>query len=257
MTESTVTLEDALKLLSLPRDVGAHPDDGEPIVTNFGRFGPYVKHGDEFRSLESDDQVFDIVVSMRRWRCSARRSSRAAGRRRSRRRAARAEAPKADVTLKLLDGRYGPYVTDGTTNASMPKGTNPDDADARRQARCSRRGASGAAAAAGPREQARAGRAHAGGGADAASDGNANASIGQVAVRHERRLAGERRQYLCRRIRIIGGGLAGSEAAWQAAARGVPVTLHEMRPVRPTAVHKTDRLAELVCSNSLPRRQAR
>ena len=52
------------------------------------------------------------------------------------------------------------------------------------------------------------------------------------------------------RVRIIGGGLAGSEAAWQAASQGVPVTLHEMRPVRPTAVHKTDRLAELVCSNS-------
>jgi methylenetetrahydrofolate--tRNA-(uracil-5-)-methyltransferase len=51
-------------------------------------------------------------------------------------------------------------------------------------------------------------------------------------------------------IHIIGGGLAGSEAAWQVAARGVRVTLHEMRPVRPTAVHKTDRLAELVCSNS-------
>src|SRR5258705_1506259 len=51
-------------------------------------------------------------------------------------------------------------------------------------------------------------------------------------------------------IRIIGGGLAGSEAAWQAASRGVPVTLYEMRPVRATAVHKTDRLAELVCSNS-------
>ncbi len=51
-------------------------------------------------------------------------------------------------------------------------------------------------------------------------------------------------------ITIIGGGLAGSEAAWQAVSRGVPVRLHEMRPVRPTAVHKTDRLAELVCSNS-------
>ena len=51
-------------------------------------------------------------------------------------------------------------------------------------------------------------------------------------------------------IQIIGGGLAGSEAAWQAASLGVPATLHEMRPVRPTAVHKTDRLAELVCSNS-------
>jgi methylenetetrahydrofolate--tRNA-(uracil-5-)-methyltransferase len=51
-------------------------------------------------------------------------------------------------------------------------------------------------------------------------------------------------------VRIIGGGLAGCEAAWQVASRGVPVTLYEMRPVRPTLVHKTDRLAELVCSNS-------
>src|SRR5881397_976295 len=51
-------------------------------------------------------------------------------------------------------------------------------------------------------------------------------------------------------ITIVGGGLAGSEAAWQAASSGVEVVLHEMRPVRATAVHKTDRLAELVCSNS-------
>ena len=51
-------------------------------------------------------------------------------------------------------------------------------------------------------------------------------------------------------VRVIGGGLAGCEAAWQIATRGVPVALYEMRPVRPTAVHKTDRLAELVCSNS-------
>src|SRR3954453_13642737 len=51
-------------------------------------------------------------------------------------------------------------------------------------------------------------------------------------------------------IHIVGGGLAGSEAAWQIATRGVPVVLHEMRPVRTTAAHKTDLLAELVCSNS-------
>src|SRR5947207_3167020 len=51
-------------------------------------------------------------------------------------------------------------------------------------------------------------------------------------------------------VRIVGGGLAGAEAAWQAASRGVAVRLYEMRPVHPTAVHKTDRLAELVCSNS-------
>src|ERR1700758_1423880 len=51
-------------------------------------------------------------------------------------------------------------------------------------------------------------------------------------------------------VHVIGGGLAGSEAAWQIAARGVPVVLHEMRPVRMTAAHKTEALAELVCSNS-------
>src|SRR5262245_19237525 len=51
-------------------------------------------------------------------------------------------------------------------------------------------------------------------------------------------------------IHVSGGGLAGSDAAWQAAERGVAVTIHEMRPVRATAVHKTDQLAELVCSNS-------
>src|SRR5262249_27906380 len=81
------------------------------------------------------------------------------------------------------------------------------------------------------------------------------------------RRKGDRRQDSCRaaaarpeistvqdrplmRVRIVGGGLAGSEAGWQIASRGVPVTLHEMRPVQRTAVHKTDKLAELVCSNS-------
>src|SRR6185436_5108001 len=62
MTDQTVTLDEALKLLSLPRTVGLHPDDNEPITTNFGRFGPYVKHGDEFRSLESEDDVFNISI---------------------------------------------------------------------------------------------------------------------------------------------------------------------------------------------------
>src|SRR5207237_1755981 len=60
MTDATVTLEQALPPLSLPRVVGLHPDDNEPIVTNFGRFGPYAKHNDEFRSLDSDEAVFNI-----------------------------------------------------------------------------------------------------------------------------------------------------------------------------------------------------
>src|SRR5207247_6327923 len=57
-------------------------------------------------------------------------------------------------------------------------------------------------------------------------------------------------EHRLRAVHVIGGGLAGSEAAWQLAARGIPVVLHEMRPVRATAAHKTAALAELVCSNS-------
>jgi DNA topoisomerase I len=124
MTEATVTLEDALKLLSLPRVVGLHPDDNEPIVTNFGRFGPYVKHGDEFRSLESEDDVFGITFDaalalIRSPKVSRRRGQGA-------QKKTLAELVHEGITLKVLAGRYGPYVTDGTTNASIPKGSNPE-----------------------------------------------------------------------------------------------------------------------------------
>jgi DNA topoisomerase-1 len=124
MTESTVTLDEALKLLSLPRVVGLHPDDNEPIVTNFGRFGPYVKHNDEFRSLESEDDVFNIsfdaALALLRAPKQSRRRGQAAQKKTLR------ELAKDGTTLKVLAGRYGPYVTDGTTNASIPKGTNPE-----------------------------------------------------------------------------------------------------------------------------------
>lgn len=123
VTERTVTLDVALKLLSLPRQVGVHPDDGEPITANFGRFGPYVKHGDEFRSLESDEQVFSITLE------GAVELLRQPKRSRARRTATKAVLrelgahPQSGAAVKLFDGRYGPYVSDGTTNASLPKGT--------------------------------------------------------------------------------------------------------------------------------------
>jgi DNA topoisomerase-1 len=123
MTESTVTLEEALKLLSLPRVVGLHPDDHEPITTNFGRFGPYVKHGDEFRSLESEEDVFgisfDAALALIRAPKQSRRKAAASKK-------VLREITEGTTTLRLLAGRYGPYVTDGTTNASIPKGTNPE-----------------------------------------------------------------------------------------------------------------------------------
>ena len=124
MTDQTVTLDEALKLLSLPRTVGLHPDDNEPITTNFGRFGPYVKHGDEFRSLESEDDVFNISFDAALELLRAPKQSR---RRQGAQKKTLRELTHDGTTIKLLAGRYGPYVTDGRTNASIPKTTNPDE----------------------------------------------------------------------------------------------------------------------------------
>jgi len=123
MTEQTITLAEALKLLSLPREVGRHPDDDQPIVTNFGRFGPYVKHNDEFRSLESEDDVFNITFDSALALLRAPKQSR---RRQATQKKVLKELSNNGTTIKVLAGRYGPYVTDGTTNASVPKGTNPE-----------------------------------------------------------------------------------------------------------------------------------
>jgi DNA topoisomerase-1 len=123
MTESTITLDEALKLLSLPRVVGLHPDDNEPITTNFGRFGPYVKHNDEFRSLESEDDVFNITFDAALELIRAPKVSR---RRQGAQKKTLHELKKGEATIKVLAGRYGPYVTDGDVNASIPKGTNPE-----------------------------------------------------------------------------------------------------------------------------------
>jgi len=123
MTEATVSLDDALKLLALPRVLGLHPDDHEPISTNFGRFGPYVKHGDEFRSLESDDDVFGISFDAALALLRAPKQSR---RRQASQKKTLRELEQGTTKLRVLAGRYGPYVTDGTTNASIPKGANPE-----------------------------------------------------------------------------------------------------------------------------------
>ena len=123
MTETTITLEEALKLLSLPRVVGLHPDDNEPILANFGRFGPYLKHNDEFRSLPSEDDVFNIGIDAAVEIMRAPKQSR---RKQSAAKSVLRELTNNGATLKLLAGRYGPYVTDGTTNASIPKGMNPE-----------------------------------------------------------------------------------------------------------------------------------
>jgi DNA topoisomerase I len=139
VSEDTITLQEALRLLSLPRELGA-ADDGETIVANVGRFGPYVKHGSEFRSLAPDDDVYTITLARAKELLAQEKKS--LRRQRAAPKELRALGPHPDTgaPVRVLDGRYGPYVTDGTTNASLPKGTSPealslDDAKALLEAR--------------------------------------------------------------------------------------------------------------------------
>jgi DNA topoisomerase-1 len=116
---ASVTLARALELLSLPRRVGADPETGEEIVANFGRFGPYVKRASEFRSLASDAQVFEVTLDEALELFRQEKPSRRGGSRKVLRELG--PHPSSGVAVRLLEGRYGPYVTDGTTNASLPK----------------------------------------------------------------------------------------------------------------------------------------
>jgi DNA topoisomerase-1 len=122
MTESTVTLEDALKLLELPRELGVHPEAGTTIVAGLGRFGPYVKHGDDYRSLEGSDDLFTVDLERALALLAApKRSARQAAKRVIR----KIEVADGGTALQVLEGRFGPYVTDGEVNASIPKGGDP------------------------------------------------------------------------------------------------------------------------------------
>src|SRR5688572_10485635 len=124
-SEESITLADAIKLLSLPRELGVG-GDGEVIVANVGRFGPYVKHGSEFRSLEVDDDVYTITLERAKELLATEKKSIRRQRQAAKELRVMGEHPATKAVVKVLDGRYGPYVTDGETNASLPKGTAPD-----------------------------------------------------------------------------------------------------------------------------------
>jgi DNA topoisomerase-1 len=157
MSEADVTLDQALQLLTLPRELGKHPADGAVVIASPGRFGPYVKHGSEFRSLESEDQLFTVTLDEALTLLAEPKKSR---RRQSAVKSVLKEVgkhPQSGATINLLAGRYGPYVTDGTTNASLPKSASPDQvtieqavellaarAGAPKKGRAPRRAASGA-----------------------------------------------------------------------------------------------------------------
>ena len=122
MTPATLTLDEALGLLSLPRTLGIHPENGEKIIANNGRFGPYIKCGSETRSLGTEFSPITITLESALELLAKPKFSRS-------REAAKKSAPlkvfgDSPVTgnpVQLMDGRYGPYVTDGTTNASLPR----------------------------------------------------------------------------------------------------------------------------------------
>ncbi|GAA1475295.1 type I DNA topoisomerase [Corynebacterium felinum] len=125
MEPATVTLEQALQLMSLPREVGVDPTDGEVITAQNGRYGPYLKKGTDSRSLASEDQIFSITLDEAR-RIYAEPKRR--GRGGSTSQQSIKELGDNDVSgkpMSVRDGRFGPYVTDGVTNASLRKGDDP------------------------------------------------------------------------------------------------------------------------------------
>jgi len=123
MTPADVDFETALKLLTLPRNLGDHPQQGQPIVAYNGRFGPYVKSGEETRSLPADISPLDVTLEQAVHLLSQPKTH-GRGRAAAKREPLKVfdESPVTKQKIQLLDGRYGPYVTDGETNASLPKG---------------------------------------------------------------------------------------------------------------------------------------
>jgi DNA topoisomerase-1 len=123
MTPESVDLETALELLNLPRVVG-QDEQGEDVLAAYGRFGAYLKRGSDTRSLEHDGQVFTVTLEEALKILAQPKKSRRRGSEPLKVLGAAADLGGAEV--KLMDGRFGPYVTDGTTNASIPRGTDPD-----------------------------------------------------------------------------------------------------------------------------------
>jgi len=118
-----VTLEMALALRSLPRPVGTHPDDGEPVEAGIGRFGPYVRHNRTYASLESGDDVLTIGMN-RAMELIARKASR--GGRGAAQKPLRELGEHPDGgAVNLMDGKYGPYVKWDKINATIPKDADP------------------------------------------------------------------------------------------------------------------------------------
>ncbi len=126
-TPDAMDLEKALTLLSLPREVGAHPDDGELIEAGIGRYGPFVKHGKLYANLKEVDEVFTIGMNRAVEVLALKLASRGAGRAAAAPLKELGEHPTSGGAINVMEGRYGPYVKWEKINATLPKGTEPDD----------------------------------------------------------------------------------------------------------------------------------
>lgn len=120
MTSGSVTLEIALRLLSLPREVAKHPETGEPILANLGRFGPYVQHGKTYANLGKDDDVLEIGANRAIDLIVAKEQGGGRGRPSSDPGRTLGQHPDG-AALVVKAGKYGPYVSDGSVNATLPK----------------------------------------------------------------------------------------------------------------------------------------
>jgi DNA topoisomerase I len=126
MDLASIDLDTALKLLDLPRTVGVDPESNEPIVAANGRYGPYLKKGTDTRSLPSEDAIFEIDLPgalelFAQPKYGARKASSALK---------EFDAdPESGKPIRVKDGRFGPYVTDGVTNATIPRGETVDEVD--------------------------------------------------------------------------------------------------------------------------------
>jgi DNA topoisomerase-1 len=122
-------LDWALKLLALPREIGPHPETGVTITASIGRYGPYLAHEGKYARLANTAEVFETGMNAAVVKLAEAAAAKANGGR-PQRGAATALAelgahPESAAPVRVLAGRYGPYVSDGTTNATLPKGTEP------------------------------------------------------------------------------------------------------------------------------------
>ncbi|MEQ1856323.1 MAG: type I DNA topoisomerase [Longimicrobiales bacterium] len=118
-----IDLPQALKLLELPRTVGVDAASGEEIVAAIGRFGPFVRRAKTFASLKGTDALWTVTLE----EATAMLDAKAAGKRAPLRELGK--HPKSGADVVIFSGRYGPYVTDGEVNATLPKGSEPEDID--------------------------------------------------------------------------------------------------------------------------------